>query len=416
MARSASPRARTTPSHTRLLEFRAAEDFRFGPANASPAAQQAGKGGGRFLTNSRMFAEQVLARYPQQFRIMAQDRTVPCLPRDRWSETGFRGRRVLFLLPSQALGNNVCILLFLQAFLEQHQPRQVGVFCAQSASDIFLTVDNVVTYSLWLPREHLKRWDLVIDLGHLESRRNIELWPVDMEADLLEAFGLAPCRRFSPEGRPVAAERTLSIGLLPLASSPLRTLPVRATLALAEGLATEGEVTLCLNRNQRQGRSFAESVAGHLPRGVRIADGFESIGALLQAVAGFDYMVAADSGPAHMSKLFATPGTAVYTSAPGEVLQGRFCNLTCWTVPFEGPHCKAPCGLAKVRQTADGRVGCMGSLGVSVEDLPDTPGGLRPDIVDRLNAEPVPCVRQLNENPEALVRFVLEDLSARRGD
>lgn len=411
MARSA--RVHSTPSHTQLLEFRATEDFRFGPANASPAAQQNGQGGGRFLTNSRMFAEQVLARHPQQFRILSQNKTVPCLPRDAWRESGYRGRRVLFLLPSQALGNNVCILLFLQAFLDQWQPRQVGVFCAQSASDIFLTVDNVVTYSLWLPREHLKRWDLVIDLGHLESRRNIDLWPVDQEADLLQAFGLQACDRYGGSARAVPTG-PLAIGILPLASSPLRTIPVGATLALARTLQIHGEVTLCLNRHQRQGQQYAAALADNLPAGIAVADGFASIGALMQAVARFDYIVVADSGPAHMSKLFATPGVAVYTSAPGDVLQGRFSNLARWTVPFEGPYCKTPCGLAKVRQTADGRVGCMGSLGVSVEDLPDTPGRLRPDVVDRLNASPVPCVRLLNDDPAPLVRFVEEDLARRR--
>lgn len=413
--KSPAARIRSTPSQTQLLEFRAVEDFRFGPANASPAAQQDGQGGGRFLTNSRMFAEQVLARHPQQFRILSQNKTIPCLPREAWHDTGYRGRRVLFLLPSQALGNNVCILLFLQAFLDQCQPRQVGVFCAQSASDIFLTVDNVVTYSLWLPREHLKRWDMVVDLGHLESRRNIEFWPVDQEADLLQAFGLQPCARYPAMGRPVAGDRRLSIGLLPLASSPLRTLPVDAALALAESLSTHDDVTLCLNRNQRQGQQYAAAVAGRLPDAMKIADGFASIGALMQAVAQFDYIVAADSGPAHMAKLFATPGVGVYTSAPGEVLQGRFRNLSCWTVPFEGPHCKAPCGLAKVRQAADGRVGCMGSLGLSVDELPDTPGRLRPDVVDQLNATPVPCVRMLNDDPAPLVRFVAQDLERRRG-
>lgn len=413
MPRARSARARTAPSQTPLLDFRAVQDFRFGPANASLAAQQTGAGGGRYLTTSRMFAEQVLARHPQQFRILSQNRTVACLPREDWSRTTYRGRRVLFLLPGQALGNNVCILLFLQAFLEQCQPRQVGVFCAQSASDIFLTVDAVTTYSLWLPREHLKRWDLIVDLGHLESRRNIELWPVDMEADLLEAFDLQPCGRIDGRARPLPRDRPLSIGLLPLASSPLRTIPPATTLALADSLAAYGRLQLCLNRNQHQGRRYAAAVAGQLPEQATVADGFDSIGALMQAVAGFDYIVAADSGPAHMSKLAATPGVAVYTSAPGAVLQGRFSNLACWTVPYSGPHCQAPCGLAKVRQTADGRVGCMGSLGVLVEDLPDTPGGLRPDVVDRLSNDPVPCVRQLGEDPAPLVRFVLDDLAAR---
>lgn len=416
MARARSRRAATAPSRTPLLEFRAAQEFRYGPMNASPAAQQSGAGGGRYLTTSRMFAEQVLARHPAQFRILSQNKSVPCVPRDAWPETGYRGRRVLFLLPGQALGNNVCILLFLQAFLEQCEPRQVGVFCAQSASDIFLSDETITTYGLWLPREHLKRWDAVVDLGHLESRRNIELWPVDMEADLLAAFGLEPCRRYSAQARPVPRDRPLRIGVLPLASSPLRTIPPETALAIMRALAPFGEITLCLNRNQQQGRLFGEALDGKLEPPVRIIDAFESIGALLKAVAGFDYIVAADSGPAHMSKLFGVPGTAIYTSAPGEVLQGRFRNLQSWTVPFAGAHCRAPCGLAKVRQTAEGAVGCMGSLGVSVDDLPNTPAGQQPGLVTSLTRTPVPCVAMLRDDPAPAVEAIVRDVRIRLAD
>ena len=77
----------------------------------------------------------------------------------------------------------------------------------------------------------------------------------------------------------------------------------------------------------------------------------------------------ADSGPAHMAKRFAIPGVAVYTSAPPEALRGRFTNLAAWSVPFQGPHCLAPCGLAKLRQAADGTVGCMDPLVMALDEL-----------------------------------------------
>jgi len=401
-------------SLTPLLEFAAAADFQYKPMNASPAALQTGRGGGRFLTTSQTFANQALVRHPQQFRILRTDARVRCLPPARWDTTDFTGRRVLFLLPSQALGNNVCTLLFLHAFAERWQTKEIGVFCAQSTADIYLTSGLATVHSLWIGAKDLKGWDHVIDLGHLESRRNIEFWPVDMEADLLAAFNLEPTAKFPSAARPIAAAKgDVKIGLLPLASSPLRTLPVEATLALVDGLAPYGPITLCLNKGQQQGRLYGNALAGRLPDEVSVRDGFDSIGDLLAAVAGFDYIVAADSGPAHMAKLYATPGTAAYTSAPGEVLQGRFTNLAVWTVPFKGPHCAAPCGLAKVRATADGRVGCMGSLGVSVDDLPTTPTAAQPGVVEALMQDPVPCVAMLRDRPGDLVAFTKADLDAR---
>jgi hypothetical protein len=401
-------------SSTPLLEFSANQPFRFSQQNASPTTAQEGVSGERYLTSLSQFSNRVVAANPQVFRILAAHRRIPVLAPERWAETGFRGRRVLFLLPSQALGGNVATLLFLEAFAGRHRPAGLGVFCAGSTADIYLLSERVEVHTLWLGRRQLKRYDVVIDLGQLENRRDIEIWPVDMEADLLAAFGLEPSPRYPARARPFAPKAKPHFGLLPLASSPLRTLPVALTEALSQALVAEGEVTLCLNRSQHQGVLYARELKHRLPAGVTVIDGFASIGELLAAIDGFDYAVLADSGPAHMAKLFATPGVAVYTSAPGEVLQGRFENLRRFAVDFQGPRCTAPCGLAKLRQTAAGAVGCMASLDVDLEDLPTTPKGQDAEAVERLVLhEPVPCVAALSDQRMALVDFVRADLAER---
>jgi hypothetical protein len=127
------------------------------------------------------------------------------------------------------------------------------------------------------------------------------------------------------------------------------------------------------------------------------------------AVRGFDYAVFADSGPAHIAKLFGTPGVAIYTSAPSQVLKGRFRNLTAYDTPYSGRHCQAPCGLAKVRQAADGRIGCMGSLQVPLADLPSVPRSADPKAVQRLIENPVPCVAALDSASPAVAAFIEAD-------
>lgn len=399
------------PSHTPLAAFTAAEDFRFTQSNASSRAAQHGRAGERHFTSSRAFLVGALQR-DQRFRV-AGNAQLDCLSRESWATAAFAGKRVLFLLPSPALGGNVCTALFLDAFKTRHRPKAIGVFCAEAAADIYFRAGFSQVFALFIGERELKRWDVVVDLGHLESRRDIELWPVDMEADLNQAFGLSPSARFAAQARALP-KRRLRIGLLPLASSPLRTLPIAATRALIEALGEFGELTLCLNRFQHQGVLLARELAPHLPKTVKVIDAFASIGALMDAIAGFDYAVLADSGPAHMTKLQATPGVAVYTSAPAEVLQGRFRNLAAFHAVFEGPHCRAPCGLAKLRRATDGRVGCMGSLGCAVADLPGTPKGQDPATVERLLLhQPVPCVAALAATPRRLVDFVLADLAGR---
>lgn len=402
-------------NHTPLLLFEAQAPFRFRQPDAAPAAEQKGRAGARYLTSSTPFVNQIVLREPARFRILAERAQIACLPRADWAKAAFEDRSVLFLLPSQMLGSNVATMLFVDAFIAAKCPKRVGVFCARSSTDIYLRDRRIATYPLWLPEAELAGWDMVVDLGHLETRRDIDLWPVEMEGELNEAFGQpATTTRYPSEARPPAKRARPSFGILPLASSPLRTLPPSVTLALAEALAPRGEVTVSLNRFQRQGQLQAEALKGSLPKGVRIVDGFATIGELLRAVERFDYGIYADSGPAHMTKLCAAPGTAVYAPAPGEVLQGRFRNLALYQVPFQGPHCATPCGLAKLRKARDGRIGCMGSLGLPLVDLPDLPGTRDAAIVDRLHDQPVPCIATLAADPKPLVDFVLSDL-ARRG-
>lgn len=402
-------------TRTPLLAFEAAAPFRFRQPDCGPKAEQKGRPAERMWTSSEAFVAQVLVRDPVRYRILAERESLPCLARAAWTTTAFEGRSVLFLLPSQMLGSNVATLLFLDAFIAQRRPSKVGVFCARSASDIYLRDRRIEVFPLWLSARDKAGYDMIVDLGHLESRRDIEIWPVEMEGELLDAFGLSPTtERYPSIARPIGAKSRLSLGIAPLASSPLRSLPPSATIALAEALAPEGEVTISLNKAQRQGQLHAAAIAGKLPKGVKVVDGFPTIGDLLRAVERFDYAVYADSGPAHMTKLFAAPGTVVHSSAPGEVLQGRHRNLSLWQIPFAGPHCTAPCGLAKLRKAADGRIGCMGSLGLSLEQLPDLPGRRDAATVDRLNEQPVPCVASLAADPRPLAGFVLADLAARR--
>ncbi len=400
-------------NRTPLLEFSARENFRFNLQNTSPQAEQTGRGGGHYYTSSQLFLNHAILPNPGQFRVVREQAEIKCLNREDWPTGRYRGRRILFLLPSQALGSNVATLLFLTSFRRRHKPRAMGVFCARSASDIYLSDKKIRVYNLWIGRKDLKSWDVVIDLGHLESRRNVDIWPVDMEAELLSAFALPPCEEDYPSAaRPLNTAKP-HIGIFPLATSPLRTLPFAATIAMARSLCDLGPVSIYLNRDQGQGKAYLQALRGKLAENVNIIEGLPSIGALMAAVRDIDYGVFADSGPAHMSKLFATPGTAIYTSAPGDILQGRFTNLRRWSVPYKGEHCQAPCGLAKLRQSRDGRIGCMGSLECSLDDLPQVPSGSHGDIARRLLENPVPCVRLLAERPEDATAFIRGDLEAR---
>ncbi len=403
----------TVQSETRFIAFRASTSFRFGIPNASKRADQTGKAGRIYLTNVQQFATQAL-QTNSKVELATEAVTLPCLPISDWQAADFKDRKLLVLLPGQALGDCTQATMALQALIEARGVKSITIACAGAAYDIIASNRRLDVRSLWFERAEVEKFDHVIDLGHMSSTWTIDIWPVDFEAAMLDAFGIPPSTSYTAEARPLPANRRPKIGILPLASSPLRTLPVDVVHGIVAALSDHGDLTICLNSNQGQGRILAESLAPQ-QQTLRILDNFPSIAALVSAVREFDYAVFADSGPAHIAKLFGTPGVAIYTSAPSHVLQGRFRNLTAYNVPYSGPHCTAPCGLAKVRQAADGQVGCMGSLKLSLADLPNVPRGPNLAAVQRLIDAPVPCVKALTANRDQLAAFIAADFCGRLG-
>ena len=158
-------------------------------------------------------------------------------------------------------------------------------------------------------------------------------------------------------------------------------------------------------------RAYKDSIAADELENVTVIDGFRTIGELIGFMEKQDYVVLADSGPAHITKLFQTPGLGIYTSAAAKVLQGRHTNLRNWQSTYHGDFCAAPCGLAKLRATSDGQIGCMGSLRVPFEELGDLPAASNKAVAEKLVVKStVPCVSHLQSNQDAIFQMLDEDL------
>lgn len=395
---------------TTFTRFRTKLPFEFGLPTFDGRFRQASDGSGTYLSRSDpLLATLRQATPPMRF---TEGERFSSLPRRQWSGTDFAGKRVLFVLPSSAIGDCVGVHLFLKSFRARWPTAHLAVLNSGAATDLFALEPAVTLFPLFLSERQHKRWRIVVDLGEMEGWGGIATSPVDAESVLLDAFGLLPCPA-AVTGRPVPDAPTSAI--LPLASSPLRSLPPRLTAALARALVAKGPLTVLLNGWQGLSRAYEAALRPLLPEGVAINGGFRATGELMAFIAGCGYVVVADSGPAHLTKLAGTPGTAVYTSAGHQVLQGRFRNLSPWQARYQGPQCTAPCGLAKLRRAADGRVGCMGSLGLPLDELPGLPGE-DAALAARLVLEtPVPCIAALANEAETVAAFVIEDLERRQG-
>ena len=393
--------------------FSCRADFKFPTPNSTALAPQQGRAGVKYVVASANFYRQVVGSDKAMFRETGRAK-INCLKAERWKHYPYRGRSVLFLLPPPAVGEHVAILLFLEAFRAQAQPKKVVLLGSDVVTDVYADVPWLTLYPAWMPHNELKQLKTVIDLNDVQSRRNIEFWPVDMEAELYKLFGLsAPA---FTEMTPVRTSKApIKIGILPLASSPLRTLPAAVILCLDEKFRAMGlQPRIVLNPYQHQTRVLRSALDAASPN-LQYIDDTRSISDLLALMRELDYAIFADSGPAHLSKLEQRPGSVIFTSAPSDVLLGRHRNLYPIQIDYSGDFCKAPCGLAKLRQTSGGEVGCMASLQTSVENLPNTILEADPVMVRKMLLKtPVPCVAAAADAAEEIAGSIIANFHQRQ--
>lgn len=393
--------------------FTSRANFQFPAPNSSALPPQQGRSGVTYVTASGGFHQQVVRARAGLMQELGSAK-IRTLKVARWKREKYRGRTVLFLLPPPAIGEHVAIRLFLDIFLAHAGAKSVALLGSDAATDVYAGLSGVTVNHAWLAYDDVRRFDIVIDLNDVPARRKIEFWPVDMEAALLELFAL-PAPEIT-EVAPVAPrDGPLRIGILPLASSPMRTLPADLVLSLNKRLVGGGmAVQIVLNPRQNQSRILRASLDAAAPD-LDYAEETKSVGGLLQLMRRFDYAVFADSGPAHLSKLEQLPGAAVFTSAPSDLLLGRHRNLLPIQAEYSSDYCEAPCGLAKVRQAADGRVGCMASLEVAREKLSTAVSGPDEGLVRQLLLQtPIPCVAAVAAAADAIAKDIHDDLLRRR--
>lgn len=392
---------------TAFVKFRADAPFSFHISATEARHRQGGDGSRAYYTRSRLVLQQVRQAGPAA-RVVAESAHFRTLPAERWARDYGR-QKVMFVLPSEALGDCVGVVLFLRAFRRRFPEAGVTIANTGGASDLFGREPGVRVLPLVVSEKELDGHFPIIDLGEVDGWDTVTTQPVDVETTLLLRFGLEPVE---VPPRPLSAGRP-AVAILPMASSPLRTLPPQVAAAAATTLCEKADVTVVLNAYQGLKPAYERRLVPLLPKDVRVSPGFPTTAGLLDFLAAQDFVVTADSGPAHLSKLFGTRGLAVYTSASGTVLQGRHGNLGLWQVEYAGRHCAAPCGLAKLRATADGRVGCMGSLNLPVEDLPNLVGETQPALAERLTLDEfVPCVARLVEERDSVAQAAMGRLLA----
>jgi len=398
------------PARKKFTRFASKQPFQFGLPNVSPDLVQASDNSPAYLTRtSSLLRQQILANAPS-VKIISDSVQPDVLARHAWADTDFDRKRVLFLIPDDAIGDCVGMVLFLRAFATKYPGTKIAVLNSGTTSDIFATIPDITIFQLFISAKRLKTFDYLIDFSEMEGWKDIATMPVNPEEALCEAFGVPPI--------PLASERApklasgMKIGILPMASSPLRTLPPELVHETTELLAQAGfETTLILNAYQGVMKKYKDTIGSFNTPNIRVVDGFKTIGNLVSFIREQDYVVLADSGPAHITKLFQTPGIGIYSSASATVLQGRHHNLYPWQSSYKGEFCEAPCGLAKLRATTSGEIGCMGSLRLPMSELGNLPVNSDRSLAERLVTEnPVPCVADLVAQKDRFLAFLRQDI------
>lgn len=151
-----------------------------------------------------------------------------------------------------------------------------------------------------------------------------------------------------------------------------------------------------------------------MPDRVSVVSNLHNVDELIGRLRQVDYVVACDSGPAHLTKLLGLPGFAIYTAVAASVVQGSFRNLGTWQATYRGSYCAAPCGLVGLMATRDtSRYGCMDTLRAERATL-IRPARIPDAEVRRFLLEkPVGCIAAVARDSELILAAILADIDQR---
>ena len=387
------------------LAFRPKADLTLDVPNSASRPRQVLRRGEVGLVRHRVLAAQLRGVWRGNVDLLGDGDRLDVQPLEGLRDAA--GRSVLFTIPSEAVGDSVMTGLALCRLAERFALGRIGVAFTGKSSDVWTLLGRPFEiFPLILPERALGTFDLVIDLAtEVPGLHSVAETMLAADVAILAGLGLAPPTRW----RVRAPRRVRRIGILPLSSTPLRTLPPPLTAHLAAGLGARGHVVeIVLDPRQRQGAIYRDALAG---TGVRLRTDLDSVAAVHGYLDGLDYAVFCDSGPAHLAKLLDLPGYRIDTTIAGATVRGGFTNLAGWQAAYSGRHCTAPCGLVGLMARREGEgIGCMDSLDLPREAL-RRPFRTPADAARRFLVEsPVACVAGLVRDAERILEAVLVDV------
>ena len=390
------------PSALTHLAFRPKADLTLDVPNTASRPRQLLRKGEVGLVRHRVLQAQLRGVWRANVDLLAEAERLNVQPLESLRTAA--GRSVLFTIPSEALGDSVMAGLALCRLADRFELGRIGVAFTGKSSDVWTLLGRAFeVFPLILPERALTTFDLVIDLAsEVPALCSVAETMVGADAAILTSLGLD-----APTGWTVRPPREVRrIGILPLSSTPLRTLPPPLVAYLADELAGRGyTVEIVLDPRQRQGAVYHEALRANR---AALRSDLDTVAAVHGFLRDLYYGIFCDSGPAHLAKLVDLPGYAIYTTIGGATVQGGFTNLARWQAAFAGPHCIAPCGLVGLMAPRAGEgTGCMDSLGLPREALvrpfrtPASAAGRF--VVDH----PVGCVASLVHDRKRILAAVL---------
>ncbi len=388
------------------LRFKVSRPFKIDVRNSARYPQQHLPAGESAYLCSLTLARQIAAAASKQPGLECTETNPSVSGLDALQHA--KGRSVLFLMPTEAMGDTVCYAGAVREVARTFGLGRIGVAFSAYSSDVWAHTEMPVeVFPLILPESALARFDLVIDfVSDIPELGRMADAPLSIDDTILRRLNIPTQYRWAK--RP--ARKISRVAIFPISSNPLRIVPAALVTYIAAALS-ERNVTIdvVVDPRTRQGIHFqaATKDAAHVFRTVSNLNTVDAVARYIRD--DIDYGIFCDSGPAHVTKLFDVPGFCLYTSV-GSMVQGQFRNVAAWQSSYEHQWCRAPCGLTAVMKArARDAHGCMDTLQeppnalVRSMDLPEAATG-------SLLEKPPGCVAALIRDREMIVDAIRTDL------
>ena len=248
---------------------------------------------------------------------------------------------LFFMPPSIGLGDSIEYALSVKSIINKKIFKKVGIAFAEKYEYIFTNLfklNNVYKYVV--EEKELSSFDTTFHFSkEIKKIVNQKYDRSDIEKEINLFFNVE-----IKKSNKNKLTKVKKITLFPVASSPLRTMPINIINSIISKFKSKIEVEIVIDDFFLTSKYLLSQIN---PKDVTLVF-HDKIQDLINIIKNIEYGIFVDSGPLHIAKVLNKNGLFIETTVSEKILIRNYENIETISNLYKSQYCSGPCGLTNL--------------------------------------------------------------------